>query len=222
MRKKKDRNIGRHGEAAQLSKKCRNVTVDLPRITRPNPIETETVILEDPLPEKKQQEVFELSREEQIQELQLHKNLETNKLPDEEIKLTTENGMLTDLTIDKCQKILKNQFHAQYGLQDTVLGQKLMFKEQKGEFVQILHNRNYHWVVIRNINCSKDEMNYYDSLFHGKIRDHVKMKICNIFKCSGKELTVNVKACQQQTNGADCGVFPVANLFHILTGADIK
>ena len=66
--------------------------------------------------------------------------MEANELPDEEIKLTTENGMLTDLTIDKCQKILKNQFHAQYGLQDTVLGQKLMFKEQTGEFVQTLHN----------------------------------------------------------------------------------
>ena len=65
--------------------------------------------------------------------------MEANKLPDEEI----ENGMLTDLTIDKCQKILKNQFHAQYGLQDTVLGQKLMFKEQKGAFLQILHNGNY-------------------------------------------------------------------------------
>ena len=58
LRKKKDRNIGRHGEAAQLSKKYRNVKVDLPKITRPNPIETETVILEDPLPEKKQQEVL--------------------------------------------------------------------------------------------------------------------------------------------------------------------
>ena len=119
------------------------------------------------------------------------------------------------------KKSKKNQFHAQYGLQDTLLGQKLMLKEQKGEFVQILHNGNYHWVVISNINRSKDEMNYYDSLFHGKIRDHVKMQICNIFKCNGKELTVNVKACKQQTNGDDCGVFAVANLFHILTGADI-
>ena len=54
--------------------------------------------------------------------MSLHKNLEANKLPDEEIKLITGNGVLTDLTIDKCQKILKNQFHAQYGLQDTVLG----------------------------------------------------------------------------------------------------
>ena len=90
----------------------------------------------------------------------------------------------------------------------------------KGRIRQILHNGNYHWVVINNINCSKDEIDYYDSLFHGKIRDHVKMQICNIFKCSGKELTVNVKACQQQTNGVDC-VFAAANMFHVSTGADI-
>ena len=97
LRKKKDRNIGRHGEAAQLSKKYRNVKVALTKITRPNPIETETVILEDPLPE--------LSSEEEKEELQLHKKLEANKLPDEEIKLITGNGMLTDLTIDKSHKI---------------------------------------------------------------------------------------------------------------------
>ena len=58
LRKNKDRNIGRHGEATQLSKKYRNVKVDLTKITRPNPIETEIEILEDPLPEKKQQEVL--------------------------------------------------------------------------------------------------------------------------------------------------------------------
>ena len=50
LTKKKDRNIWHHGEAAQLSKKYRNVKADLTKITRPNPIETETVILEDPLP----------------------------------------------------------------------------------------------------------------------------------------------------------------------------
>ena len=105
LRKKKDRNIGRHGEAAQLSKKYRNVKVDLPKIKRPNPIKTETGILQDPLPHKKQQEIFQLSSEEEKEELQLHKNLEANKLPNEEIKLITGNRMLTDLIIDKRQKI---------------------------------------------------------------------------------------------------------------------
>ena len=53
LRKKNGRNIGRHREAAQLSKKYRNIKVDQLKIVRPNPIETETAILEDPLPERK-------------------------------------------------------------------------------------------------------------------------------------------------------------------------
>ena len=111
--------------------------------------------------------------------------------------------------------------YVQYELHDTVLGQKLMFKQQKREFVQILHNGNYHWVVISNINCSKNKIDSYNSLFHGKIKDHVKMQLCSIFKCSGKELKVNVKAGQQQKNGVDCSLFATANMFHILTGTDI-
>ena len=75
--------------------------------------------------------------------------------------------MLTDLTIDKYQKILENQFHAQNELQDTILGQKV---------------------------CSMNKTE--NSQFHEEIRDRVKMQICNVFKCSGKELTVDVKVCQ--------------------------
>lgn len=115
----------------------------------------------------------------------------------------------------------KNQFYFLYGLEDTGLGQKLMFKEQNREFVQILHNGNYHWVVLSNIICSKNEIDYYDSIFHRKIRDHEKMQIFNIFKCSCKELKVNAEACQQQANGVDCGDFLIANMFHISTDADI-
>ena len=51
---------------------------------RPSLIETEAAILEDPLPEEKQQDVFELSNEEEREELQLHTKLEVNTLPDEE------------------------------------------------------------------------------------------------------------------------------------------
>ena len=64
MRKDKDRNIGQHVEAARLTKKYRNVKNDQPKIARPNLIETETVLPEYPFPEKKQQEVFDLSSKE--------------------------------------------------------------------------------------------------------------------------------------------------------------
>ena len=62
LRKKKDRNIGQHGEAAQLTKKYRNrnVKVDLPKTARQNLIETETVLLEDPIHEKKQQVIYNI------------------------------------------------------------------------------------------------------------------------------------------------------------------
>ena len=75
--------------------------------------------------------------------------------------------MLTDLTIDKYQKILENQSHAKNELQDTILGQNL---------------------------CSMNKTE--NSQFHEEIRDHLKIQNCNIFKCSGKELTVDVKVCQ--------------------------
>ena len=64
MRKDKDRNIGQHVEAAQLTKKYRNVKNDQPKIARPNLIETEPVLPQYPFPEKKQQEVFDLSSKE--------------------------------------------------------------------------------------------------------------------------------------------------------------
>ena len=38
------------------------------------------------------------------EELQLHTKFEANKLPDQEAKLITRNGMLTEFTIFKCQK----------------------------------------------------------------------------------------------------------------------
>ena len=58
QKKKKDINIGQYGEAGQVSKKHRNVKVDRHKITRPTLIETETVTLDDPLPEKRQQKLF--------------------------------------------------------------------------------------------------------------------------------------------------------------------
>ena len=99
--------------------------------------------------------------------------------------------MLTDLPFDKCQKISRPKRASGYPT-----WAKPMFNELKGKLVHILYNGNYHWVVISNINCSKNKIDYQDRLFHDEIRDHVKMQICNIFKCNAKEFTFNVKICQ--------------------------
>ena len=83
------------------------------------------------------------------------------------------------------------------GLQDTILGQTLMFREQNGKFVQILHNGSFHWITISNISSEKNEINYYDSLFHGKIKDHIKMQVCNFYKCPEDDDVMRVYVCQQ-------------------------
>ena len=65
-------------------------------------------------------------------------------------------------------------------------------------------------------------IDYYDSLFHGRIRDHVKLHICNIYKSENSLLQINIRPCQQQTNGVDCGIYTVANAFYILSGTDVS
>ena len=130
--------------------------------------------------------------------------------------------MLTDTSIDACQRIPRKQFSVWSGLQDTILGQKLMFKEWIEKFVQILHNGSFHWVTLSNINCQKNEINYYGSLFHGKIKDHIKMQVCNLYECPEDEVVIKVRICQQQTNAVDCGVYAVTNAFYVLSNVDIS
>ena len=96
-----------------------------------------------------------------------------------EIEKIKNNEMLTDLVVDRCWEILKSQYRKRYKLQDSVLGQKLMFKEKKEEPVQILINESYHLLVVSNTSGTKNEINY---LLYRKIKYHVKNQICNILQ----------------------------------------
>lgn len=88
-------------------------------------------------------------------------------LPLSERTLIETNKMLSDISINLCQKIIKQQF------QITLLGPVLQFKEEN-KFVQILHNGSFHWVAVSNIGCETDSINYYDSMFHGQIKHAIK------------------------------------------------
>ena len=67
-----------------------------------------------------------------------------------------------------------------------------------------------------------NEINCYESLLHEKIKDHVKMQICNMYKFFEEELSVNVRACQQQSNRVDCGVSTLENAFYLLPEVNIS
>ena len=129
--------------------------------------------------------------------------------------------MLTDSSINFAQDILGTQFKMKDRFQDTMLGQKLMFKPKK-HFVQILHNKSFNWITVSNVNSKSGSVDYYDSLFHGRIKDHVKLQIANISKTENSESEIHIHSCQQQKNGFDCGIFAVANVCYILTGIDVS
>ena len=132
------------------------------------------------LPCQNQQDVAEISKRDK--EENVGTNLEDKRLPFSETK-TRSNKMLTEAVIDRCQQILKSKYKMRYAFWIAYFA-----KTRKVEFVQILHNGWYHWVFVSNINFTNNKINYYDSLFHWRIKDHVKMQICNTYKCFEKEL----------------------------------
>ena len=115
-------------------------------------------------------------------------------LPNDELELKNNNQMLTDTSINLAQDIFGTQFKMKDRFQDTILGQKLMFKP-KEHFVQILHNKSFHWVTVSNVNSKSGSVDYYDSLFHGRIKDHVKLQIANISKTENSELELYIRFC---------------------------
>ena len=131
----------------------------------------------------------------------------------------SSKAMLKDDTVNLCQKILVHQFHLTEGLEDTTLKPK-SFSRASGKFLQILHLKDQmHWILITK--GKFEEIDIFDSLYAKKKypKDTVKA-IAKITGCSRKILKINVKSCQQQKNGVDCGVFSIANAVEILHGGN--
>ena len=94
---------------------------------------------------------------------------------------------------------------------------------KNGQFRQSLHNNNFHWAALSSILQQRHgAIDYHDSLFHGRIRDHTKIRLFNLFKSGNLQPQISIRSCQQQTNGVDCGIYAVANVFYISTGTDVS
>ena len=173
-----------------------NIEID---VTSKTQVKPDAVVTETPFYDHKvDEELIFISSEEEDTNMRNATCNEYIKLSKEEEEVIKNKEMLTDISTDACQRILRKQFSVRSGIKNTILGQKLMFKEQNEKSVQILHNGSFHWLTVSNINCEKNEINYYDSLFHGKIKDHIKMQVCNLYKCPEDEVVIKVRICQQQ------------------------
>ena len=57
-------------------------------------------------------------------------------------------------------------------------------------------------------------IDYYDwLLFHGRIREHTKTQLFNLFQSGNLQLQITIHSSQQQTNMFDCRIDAVANAF---------
>lgn len=95
------------------------------------------------------------------------------------------------------------------GLQWPVLGPACRFKRVCGQFIQILHTGNSHWVCVSSVGVSNGKVNLYDSLYHNVIGKEVEEQVINL---AGTEnyYGLQVVPVQQENNGGDCGVFAAA------------
>ena len=127
-------------------------------------------------------------------------------------------GWLTTSLISAAQILLREQSGAKTCLQDPRLAQSMGFKVVSGDFVQIVHNRFGHWLIISNIGSNGGaEIMVYDSL-HPLINTFVKKQIAAMLKTTENEIKVNIMDIQVQARTCDCGLFAVATSATLVNG----
>ena len=91
------------------------------------------------------------------------------------------------------------------GLQNVALGHTLAFDVIQGEFIQVLHNGQGHWVTISTIGCQQAEVDVFDSLFadERELNKQLQSQIAAL-------LHTDQDVAQQQEGRDDCGIFAVA------------
>ena len=118
-------------------------------------------------------------------------------------------GWLDCDIIQQAHVLLQLENQAIAGFQRPTLGPVRNFDVVSGEFVQILHTGNNHWVCISSIGCVPGYVNLFDSLYHDSvIIQEVEEQTNDLL--GGRLIAPDPKPVQQQTNGSDCGVFAVA------------
>jgi len=87
------------------------------------------------------------------------------------------------------------------------------FNQVNGEFVQIFHTGNAHWVCVALVGCQDGTVNLYNSLYHTIILNEVQEQVLNIV---GRKILLQFKLFlnnnnnNNKNNNNNCGVFAAA------------
>ncbi|XP_078382523.1 uncharacterized protein LOC144665209 [Oculina patagonica] len=127
-------------------------------------------------------------------------------------------GWLDCDIIQQAHVLLQPENPAIAGFQRPTLGPVRNFDVVSGEFIQILHTGNNHWVCTSSIGCVPGYVNLFDSLYHDSVVQEVEEQTNDLL--GGRLIALDPKPVQQQTNGSDCGVFAVAFATCLVFGVD--
>lgn len=84
------------------------------------------------------------------------------------------------------------------------------FDEETGDFMQVLNCYESHWILVSKKNCKTNQVNVYDSSRIGDMPISSKEVVASLVKTYNKHITLTFPDVQQQTGGADCGLFVLA------------
>ena len=128
------------------------------------------------------------------------------------------NGWLDCDIIQQAHILLHNENPNIEGFQRPTLGPVRNFHIVSGEFVQILHTGNSHWVCVSSIGCPPGHVKLYDSLYDDAISQEIEQQTNDML--GGRLVSLVPASVQQQSNGSDCGIFAIAFAACLVFGED--
>ena len=141
-----------------------------------------------------------------------------NDLKAEDKGILESGGWLNDRHIRSAQNLLKKQYPLINGLQNPVLGSRLMFSVMPSDGIQIINHLN-HWTCISTIGCQPGHVDVYDSLY-STLSPSAVQQVCNLLHTKEAKLTVTMRDVQIQSGASDCGLFSIAFAVCLCQGKD--
>lgn len=122
--------------------------------------------------------------------------------------------------INAGQKLLRVRFPNVGGLQDVTKQDTLSFEKEEGEFVQILHCNENHWICVSNVGCKPGVVEVFDSMRTGSVSSDVKEAIASILLTSRPTIELVFPRVTQQAGSHDCGLFSLAYAYTACSGEE--
>lgn len=108
-------------------------------------------------------------------------------------------GWLTDSLVNVAQQLLKKQFSTIQSLQDVAVSYTMNFEIQNGEFIQILHSTENHWVTVSSSGKEEQGVRVFDSLYL-TIPTMMKAQIASLLSTPQSQIKVYMMDVQLQAS----------------------